>query len=192
MNKSEFVERVAEKAGLSRAAAARVVDAIFDAASGAISEVVHAAGSLNIPGFGTFTKRKRVATRKRHPASGVVIEVPERSTVVFRPGQGLRGPAVKVLARRGVQARSKIASLPARRSARGALVQRRVDPLDRRVAEIRRLAEHVWENRADAEQFLTSPHAMLDGKTPEQAAASPAGAERVRDILMRLEFGIPA
>jgi putative toxin-antitoxin system antitoxin component (TIGR02293 family) len=58
--------------------------------------------------------------------------------------------------------------------------------------EIRRLAEDVWGNRADAEQFLTSPHAMLDGKTPEQAAASLAGAERVRDILMRLEFGIPA
>jgi DNA-binding protein HU-beta len=192
MNKTEFIDRVATKSGLSRAAAARVVDAIFDAASGAIAEVVHAAGSLSIPGFGKFTKQNRGPTRKRHPASGAVIEVPERSTVVFRPGQGFRAQTVKDPRRRGLLSRSTDASLPIRRHARGALVRKRAVPLSPHVTEIRSLAEHVWENRADAEQFMTSPHAMLEGKTPEQAAASPAGAERVREILMRLEYGIPA
>ena len=36
MNKSEFIDAVAEKAELTRAAAARVVDAIFDTAGGAV------------------------------------------------------------------------------------------------------------------------------------------------------------
>ena len=60
------------------------------------------------------------------------------------------------------------------------------------INEIRRLAEHVWEDRARAEMFLTSPHAMLGGKSPEEASASPDGARQVREILLRLEYSIPA
>ena len=90
MNKSEFIDAVAEKAELTRAAAARVVDAIFDTASGAISEAVHAAGSLSIPGFGKFTRRTRAARSGRNPRTGTEIKIPERTTVGFSAGRGLK------------------------------------------------------------------------------------------------------
>src|SRR6185436_3245520 len=90
MNKSEFIDAVADKAELTRAAAARVVDAIFDTASGAISEAVHAAGSLSIPGFGKFTRRTRAARSGRNPRTGTEIKIPERTTVGFSAGRGLK------------------------------------------------------------------------------------------------------
>lgn len=90
MNKAEFIDRVAESADLTRAAAARAVDAIFDTASGAISEAVHAAGSFSIPGFGKFTKKTRAARTGRNPRTGAEISIPERATVSFTAGKGLK------------------------------------------------------------------------------------------------------
>ncbi|MBD0320946.1 MAG: HU family DNA-binding protein [Gemmatimonadetes bacterium] len=90
MNKAEFIDRVAENADLTRAAAARAVDAIFDTASGAISEAVHAAGSFSIPGFGKFTKKTRAARTGRNPRTGAEISIPERATVSFTAGKGLK------------------------------------------------------------------------------------------------------
>lgn len=90
MNKSQFIDAVAEKAELTRAAAARVVDAIFDTAKGAISEAVHTAGSLSIPGFGKFTRRTRAPRSGRNPRTGTEIKIPERTTVGFSAGRGLK------------------------------------------------------------------------------------------------------
>ena len=90
MNKSELVDKVAEKAEMSRAAAARAVDAIFDTASGAVSEAVHKAGELNIPGFGKFTRKTRAARKGRNPRTGEEIDIPERTTVAFSAGRNLR------------------------------------------------------------------------------------------------------
>jgi DNA-binding protein HU-beta len=180
MTKSELIERVAERAELTRAAAARAVDAIFDTASGAISEAVHSGGSFSLPGFGRFAKKTRPAGKRRSPRDGVVIDVPERSTVTFRPGRGLRA--------------AEPAFVPAR--AAGKLARRSATPRKGRdpeqVREIRKLAEHVWENRADAEVFLANPHPLLGGMTPLDAARTRAGAARVKDLLMRLEYGLPA
>lgn len=93
MNKSEFIDMVASKAEMSRTAAARAVDAIFNTASGAIAEAVDAAGHVSIPGFGKFTRRTRAARSGRNPRTGTAIEIPERTSVAFTPGRGLRNLA---------------------------------------------------------------------------------------------------
>ena len=98
MNKSEFIDMVAERAELTRAAAARVVDAIFDTASGAISDAVHAAGALSIPGFGKFTKRTRAARTGRNPRTGETVPVEEKVIPVFKTGKEMR----QRLNRRGI------------------------------------------------------------------------------------------
>lgn len=90
MNKSEFIDKVAEKAELTRAAAARAVEAIFDTANGAISEAVHAAGGFALPGFGKFTRKTRPARAGRNPRTGASITVPERVGVSFTAGKGLK------------------------------------------------------------------------------------------------------
>lgn len=90
MKKSQFIELVAERAEMSKSAAARVVDAIFDTAGGAISEAVRTAGSLSIPGFGKFSSKTRAAREGRNPRTGTVIQIPERTTVSFSPGKGFK------------------------------------------------------------------------------------------------------
>ena len=93
MAKKEFVDLVAERAGLSRAEAERVIDAIFDTATGAISQVVHSAGSFQIPGFGKFTRRTRAARAGRNPRTGTTIAIPEKTSVGFTAGSALKSGA---------------------------------------------------------------------------------------------------
>lgn len=90
MKKSELIEQVAEKAQTSKAAVARVMDAIFDSASGTIAEAVKAGQEVSIPGFGRFKPRQRPARKGRNPRTGAEIDIPERTVVAFRPGSGLR------------------------------------------------------------------------------------------------------
>ncbi len=90
MKKSELIDRVAEKAEISKAAAARAVEAIFDTTSGAISEAVRAGGQVAIPGFGRFRTKTRAARKGRNPQTGAEIDIPERTVVQFSVGKGLR------------------------------------------------------------------------------------------------------
>ncbi|HVH12337.1 MAG TPA: HU family DNA-binding protein [Longimicrobium sp.] len=134
MNKAQFIDQVAEKAGMSRAAAARAVEAVFDTASGAVSQAVHSLGELSIPGFGKFTKKTRAARQGRNPRTGAVIDIPERSTISFTAGKNLRegtasgrrkpaeaatAPAAKTPATATKPAKSRAASTAGGGGARG-------------------------------------------------------------------------
>ena len=124
MKKSQFIELVAERAEMSKAAAARVVDAIFDTAGGAISEAVRTAGHLSIPGFGKFSSKTRAAREGRNPRTGTVIQIPERTTVSFSPGKGFKdtmsgGTAGRAAGGAGATAKSRTAG-SARKAAGGA------------------------------------------------------------------------
>lgn len=90
MKKSDFIEMVAEKAQESKAAVARVVDAIFDASSGAIAETVKAGRDVSIPGFGKFRSKKRAARKGRNPQTGKAIDIPESTVVAFSAGKGFK------------------------------------------------------------------------------------------------------
>jgi DNA-binding protein HU-beta len=90
MKKADFIEQVATKAQTSKAAAARVVDAIFDATSGTIAEAVQAGRDVSLPGFGKFKSKVRAARKGRNPRTGREIEIPERTVVAFSPGKGLQ------------------------------------------------------------------------------------------------------
>lgn len=60
-----------------------------------------------------------------------------------------------------------------------------------RLARIMALAEHVWENRDDAVDFLEAPHPGFGDRTPLQVAETELGARRVEDLLMKLEYSLP-
>lgn len=89
MKKKDLIDKVAEKAETSKAAATRVFDAIFDAASGAITEAVKAGENVSIPGFGKFRTKTRPARKGRNPQTGAEIEIPERTVVQFAAGKRL-------------------------------------------------------------------------------------------------------
>lgn len=60
-----------------------------------------------------------------------------------------------------------------------------------RLARVTALAEQVWEDRALAHEFLTSPQPQLDGERPVDLARTDLGAREVEDLLMALEYSLP-
>ena len=86
MNKSELIEHIAAQADVSKAAAARVLEAM----TGAVKTTLRKGGSVTITGFGTFAASKRAARSGRNPRTGAAIKIKAARVVKFRPGKGLR------------------------------------------------------------------------------------------------------
>jgi putative toxin-antitoxin system antitoxin component (TIGR02293 family) len=61
-----------------------------------------------------------------------------------------------------------------------------------RLARVIAAAEHVWDDRTDAQEWLTKPHPELENRKPIEAALTELGARRVEEILDRLFYGIPS
>ena len=86
MNKAEFVDAVADGAELSKADAARAVDAF----TGAVSNALKSGDSVALVGFGTFEVRSRSARTGRNPQTGGTIEIPASKAPAFKPGKALK------------------------------------------------------------------------------------------------------
>jgi putative toxin-antitoxin system antitoxin component (TIGR02293 family) len=61
-----------------------------------------------------------------------------------------------------------------------------------RLARVIATAEYVWEDRDSARRFLTTPHPMLAGKAPLNAAMTELGARQVEDLLAKILHGLPS
>jgi len=83
MNKSELIERMAEQAGISKAAAG----AALDAATEAIKTTLKKGGSVTLVGFGAFTVTKRAARTGRNPKTGDPIKIKASKAPKFSPGK---------------------------------------------------------------------------------------------------------
>jgi len=90
MNKSELVTKLAKKVGLTHVKAASAVDAIFGAHKGIIAVELDAGHKVTLPGFGSFTSRKRGARKGRNPATGKAITIPARKYPAFKVGKTLK------------------------------------------------------------------------------------------------------
>ncbi|TCT30244.1 HU family DNA-binding protein [Martelella mediterranea] len=86
MNKSELVNSVAEKSGLSKADAATAVDAVFDTVQGELKN----GGEVRLAGFGAFTVSYSAARKGRNPSTGAEVDIPARNVPKFTAGKGLK------------------------------------------------------------------------------------------------------
>ncbi len=86
MNKTELVDAVAESADLSKASAARAVDAALAAISGSLAQ----GDQVALIGFGTFLVRDRAARTGRNPRTGDSIEIAAAKIPAFKPGKALK------------------------------------------------------------------------------------------------------
>lgn len=86
MNKSELVDAVAESADLTKASAARAVDAMVDA----ITKTLKKGDSVALLGFGTFLVRERAARSGRNPRTGETIKISASKVPAFKPGKALK------------------------------------------------------------------------------------------------------
>ncbi len=86
MNKTELVDAVAESADLSKASAARAVDATLAAISGTLAQ----GDQVALIGFGTFLVRDRAARTGRNPRTGESIDIAAAKIPAFKPGKALK------------------------------------------------------------------------------------------------------
>jgi DNA-binding protein HU-beta len=86
VNKIDLIAAVADKTDLSKAKAAEVVDAVFEAIEGALK----AKEEVRLVGFGSFGTSTRKAGTGRNPRTGETIEIAASTTVKFKPGKSLK------------------------------------------------------------------------------------------------------
>jgi len=86
VNRNELVDAVASKADLTKSAANKAVDAVFDAITDALKE----GGDVRLVGFGTFSVAARAASEGRNPRTGEKIKIAASKQAKFKPGKRLR------------------------------------------------------------------------------------------------------
>ncbi|MEJ2686283.1 MAG: HU family DNA-binding protein [Gammaproteobacteria bacterium] len=86
MNKSELIEAVANSADMSKATAARAVDAMLDSVTAALKS----GDSVTLVGFGTFEVRSRAARSGRNPKTGETITIQASKAPAFKAGKALK------------------------------------------------------------------------------------------------------
>lgn len=90
MNKSEFVDALAESTGMTKADAGRAIDAIFSTDDGIIAKALKKKDRVQITGFGTFESKHRKARTGRNPRTGETIKIAASQTPSFKAGKGLK------------------------------------------------------------------------------------------------------
>lgn len=86
VNKTELIEHIAKNADISKAAAARALDATI----GAVRTTLKKGGTVSLIGFGTFAVTKRAARKGRNPRTGAEIKIKSAKLPKFRPGKALK------------------------------------------------------------------------------------------------------
>ena len=86
MTKSEFVDQVADRAGLSRKDAGEAVEAVLET----IEEALKRGSDITFSGFGKFSVSQRSAREGRNPATGEKIEIAASKVPKFTAGAGLK------------------------------------------------------------------------------------------------------
>ena len=90
MTKSEFVDQVADQAGIAKGEATKAVDATLKV----IEETLSRGGEINFTGFGKFTVAERGARQGVNPQTGERIQISASRVPRFSAGSSLKN-AVK-------------------------------------------------------------------------------------------------
>ena len=86
MTKAELVDFVAEKADLTKADAARALEAVV----AGVTKGLKKEGKVTLVGFGTFTAKKRPARTGRNPQTGAEVKIAARVVPGFKAGSKLK------------------------------------------------------------------------------------------------------
>lgn len=91
MNKTELIAAAAEKAGVSKKDAERVVNAAIDAITASLAE----GSKVQVSGFGIFEVRNREARVGRNPHTKQTIEIPATRVPAFKASKALKDAVSK-------------------------------------------------------------------------------------------------
>ena len=82
MNKSGLIEAVAAKAQVSKAEAAKVIDAALEAAV----EAVKKGENVQLVGFASINIVKKAARKAKNPRTGAIVNIPAKKVVKIKAG----------------------------------------------------------------------------------------------------------
>ena len=91
MNKTEFIDSIADKTGQTKADAANFLDALLET----IEATVASGSKVQLVGFGTFEPHHRAARTGRNPQTGEPLEIAEATLPKFTPGKLFKDKVVE-------------------------------------------------------------------------------------------------
>ena len=86
MNKSELIESVAAKSGLTKADSERAVKSFIET----VTDTLKGGDQVTLIGFGTFLVRERKARQGRNPRTGETIQIKAANNPAFKAGKALK------------------------------------------------------------------------------------------------------
>ena len=87
MTKVELVEKMANDADISKAAAGKALSSFMEGVTKALKKKE---GKVTLVGFGTFSKTRRKARKGRNPQTGEAIKIKAANVVKFKAGKKLK------------------------------------------------------------------------------------------------------
>ena len=91
MNKTELIAAVAEKTGLTKKDAERVVSATFET----VTETLKKGDKVSVSGFGIFEVKTREARIGRNPRTKEEIKIPATKLPAFKASKTLKDTIAK-------------------------------------------------------------------------------------------------
>lgn len=86
MNKTELVEIVSKRTGLTKKDSENAVAAVLDG----ITDSMAKGEKVQLVGFGTFEVRERKEREGRNPSTGEAIKIAAQKVPAFKPGTALK------------------------------------------------------------------------------------------------------
>jgi DNA-binding protein HU-beta len=86
MNKTELINNISEKSGMSK----KDVEAVLNGFLGEVTDALSKDDKVQLIGFGTFETRKRSGRTGRNPQTGKTIEIPASKVPAFKAGNKLK------------------------------------------------------------------------------------------------------
>ena len=86
MNKTDFINIVADKANITKRQSEDIINVVFDT----LAEALVDGEKIVFSGFGTFEVRERAERVGRNPQTGEEIKIAGSKTAVFKPGKTLK------------------------------------------------------------------------------------------------------
>ena len=85
MNRTELINAMAAKTGMTKVASKAAMNACFEC----IKEQLNKGEKVNLIGFGTFSVVERKARVARNPQTGKEVKVAAKKVAKFKPGTNL-------------------------------------------------------------------------------------------------------
>ena len=86
MNKTEFIDAVAKKSGLTKADSKKALDAVLDS----LKDVLKSGDKVSFIGFGTFAVKETAAREGINPTTKAKIQIAAKKVAKFTPGAELK------------------------------------------------------------------------------------------------------